>query len=57
MKDKKQNIIKSTKEGRLYIKTSDFFKQVKIQQTVNDLLKSDIVKGIEARKKLKSQLH
>jgi hypothetical protein len=57
MNSKKQNIVKSTKEGRLYIKTSDFFKQEKIQQTVNDLLKSSIVKDIEARKKLKLQLH
>ena len=54
---KKEDIVKSTKEGRLYIKTSDFFKQVKIQNTVNDLLNSDIVKDIEARKKLKLQTH
>lgn len=53
MNDRKENIVKSTKEGRLYIKTSDFFKQRKIQQTVNALLNSDIVKDIEARKKLK----
>ena len=52
-KNKKENIVKSTKEGKLYIKTSDFFKQIKIQQTVNALLNSDIVKDIEARKKLK----
>ena len=55
--NKKENIVKSTKEGRLYIKTSDFFKQVKVQKTVDDLLKSDIVKDIEARKKLKLQSH
>lgn len=57
MTNKKENIVKSTKEGRLYIKTSDFFKQEKVQQTVDDLLKSDIVKDIEARKKLKLQSH
>jgi hypothetical protein len=55
--NKKENIVKSTKEGRLYIKTSDFFKQVKVQKTVDDLLKSDIVKDIEARKKLKLLSH
>ena len=53
MINKKENIVKSTKEGRLYIKTADFFKQEKIQKTVNDLLNSDIVRDIEARKKLK----
>ena len=55
MPNKKENIVKATKEGRLYIKTSDFFKQDKIQKTVADLLKSDIVKEIENRKKLKLQ--
>ncbi len=55
MPNKKESIVKATKEGRLYIKTSDFFKQDKIQKTVADLLKSDIVKEIENRKKLKLQ--
>jgi len=54
--NKKENIVKSTKEGRLYIKTSDFFKQVKVQKTIDELLKSDIVKDIEERKKLKLQV-
>ena len=53
MPNKKESIVKVTKEGRLYIETSDFFKQDKIQKTVADLLKSDIVKEIENRKKLK----
>lgn len=43
-------IVKSTKEGRLYIKTSDFFKQVKVKQTVDVLLNSDLVKNIEIRR-------
>lgn len=55
MPNKKENIVKATKEGRLYIETSDFFKQAKIQKTVTDLLKSNIVKEIENRKKLKLQ--
>lgn len=55
MPNKKENIVKATKEGRLYIKTSDFFKQAKVQKTIADLLKSDIVKEIENRKKLKLQ--
>ena len=49
--DKKENFLKATSEGRLYIKTSDFFKQLKIQQTIDTLLKSDLIKQIEERKK------
>lgn len=49
------NIIHSTKEGRLYIKTSDFFNQEKIQQTIHELLDSDIIKQIEARKRKDNQ--
>ena len=57
MKDKKENIVKSTKGGKLYIETSDFFKQLKIKETVNDLLKSDIVKDIEGRKKINKKIY
>ena len=41
-------IIKSTREGRLYIRTKDFFRQQKIQKMVFALLESDLVKDIEA---------
>jgi hypothetical protein len=40
-------IIQSTKEGRLYIRTKDFFRQKKVQKIIFDLLESDIVKSIE----------
>lgn len=49
--DQNENIIHSTKEGRLYITTSDFFGQEKIKQTINDLLDSDIIKKIDERKR------
>ena len=47
-----KNIVKSTKEGKLYIETKDFFSQPKIQQTIKDLLNSDLVKQIDNRKKI-----
>ena len=31
-----ENIVHSTKEGRLYITISDFFKQEKIKQTISE---------------------
>jgi len=49
--DNKDSIIHSTKEGRLYITISDFFKQEKIKQTIAELLDSDIIRQIDARKK------
>lgn len=47
---KKKNIVKSTSSGRLYITTEDFFQQEKVQETIKELLNSDIVKDIEDRK-------
>lgn len=49
------NIIHSTKEGRLYITISDFFKQDKIKRTINELLDSDIIKKIDERKRRDNQ--
>lgn len=49
------NIIHSTKEGKLYITTADFFKQEKIKQTINELLDSDIIKKIDERKRKDNQ--
>jgi len=46
----KDNIIKSTKEGKLYMTTFDFFNQEKIRRTITELLNSDIIKKIEERK-------
>lgn len=40
-------VIKSTREGRLYIRTEDFFRQQKVQATILDLMNSDIIKDIE----------
>lgn len=45
-----KSIIRSTREGRLYIKTSDFFNQEKIIKIIKDLLESDIVKDIDKRR-------
>lgn len=44
-------IIQSTKEGRLYIRTQDFFRQKKVREIILDLLESDIVKDIEEYQK------
>jgi hypothetical protein len=43
-------IIHSTKSGRLYIKAHDFFSQPKVQKMVSDLINSDIYKSIEKHK-------
>lgn len=50
-----ENIVHSTKEGRLYITISDFFKQEKIKQTISELLDSDIIKKIDERKRGNNQ--
>lgn len=44
-------IIQSTKEGRLYIRTQDFFRQKKVREIILDLLESDIIKDIEEYQK------
>lgn len=50
---KRGNFVVATKEGRLYIKTSDFFKQTKVRETIEKLKNSEIVKKIgEHNKKL-----
>ncbi len=46
-----EDIIQSTKEGRLYIRTQDFFRQKKVQDIIFGLLESDIIKDIEEYKK------
>ncbi|MNK05430.1 hypothetical protein D3C87_233120 [compost metagenome] len=43
-----EEVIQSTRDGRLYIRTKDFFRQQKIQKMVFALLESDLVKDIEA---------
>lgn len=45
-----KNIIKSTKQGKLYIKTSDFFNQDVIIKMIQNLLESEIVKNIDKRR-------
>lgn len=46
----KENYVKATSEGRLYIETTDFFKIEKVQSMVSNLMRSDIYKQIENRK-------
>lgn len=52
-KNSKQ-VIRATKEGKLYIRTKDFFRIKKVQDTIMKLLESDIVKDIEEYKRKKS---
>lgn len=47
---KSKSYIKSTKEGKLYITTEDFFKQKKIRKTIYDLLNSNMIKNIKNNK-------
>ena len=42
----KDNVVKSTESGRLYIKTEDFFKQTKVQDAVHKLVDSDLYRRI-----------
>lgn len=47
--DKNENFVVATKEGRLYIRTSDFFKQTKVKETIAKLKNSKIIKEIEEK--------
>lgn len=49
--NKEENFVKATKEGRLYIRSIDFFKQEKIKETIEKLKKSKIVKQIDEENK------
>lgn len=49
-KNKSDNIIHQTKEGKLYVKPNEFFQQPKVIQTLKDLLNSDLVKSIDENK-------
>ncbi len=45
------NYIHATNEGRMYIKSSDFFKQEKVIELLAKLEDSSIYKELESRKK------
>lgn len=47
--NKEENFVVATKEGRLYIRTVDFFKQDKIRETIEKLKNSKIVKEIDKK--------
>ncbi|MDR0266027.1 MAG: hypothetical protein LBJ04_22630 [Sphingobacterium sp.] len=49
---KNKNVVVATTEGRLYIRTVDFFKQDKIKETIERLKNSKIVKEIDEKNKL-----
>ena len=49
MSNKKRNIVKSTKSGRLFIETTDFLKQKKVKRTIEFLLDSDLIKEIDEK--------
>lgn len=44
--ENKENYIKATKEGKLYIETKDFFKQKRIKEQIVILSNSNIAKEI-----------
>ncbi|MBL4862504.1 MAG: hypothetical protein JKY09_05750 [Crocinitomicaceae bacterium] len=44
-------MVRATREGRLYIKTSDFFKDSKVQELIVKLKDSSIYEDIEEDKK------
>lgn len=46
----KKSYARSTREGRLYIPTGDFFKQDKVKKMVTKLIKSSVYKDIEKKK-------
>ncbi len=46
-----KNFVKATKEGRLYIPTSDFFKQQKVKDLLEKLLDSPLYKEIKKSQK------
>lgn len=48
---KNKDVVKATKEGRIYIENEDFFKQEKVQHLLGKLKKSSIFKEIESKKK------
>lgn len=48
-----KNIVKTNKEGRMWIDTSDFLHQDKIKETIKKLLDSKIIKEIDESKRKK----
>ena len=46
---KNKDVVKATKEGRIYIENEDFFKQEKVQSLISRLKKSSIFKEIESK--------
>ena len=53
--EKKKVVVKSTKNGRLYMETTDLLSQEKVQYTIHYLLDSDLIKDIDKRNKQKEQ--
>lgn len=52
---KNKVVVKSTKNGRLYMETTDLLSQEKVQSTIHYLLKSDLIKNIDKRNKKQEQ--
>lgn len=46
-----KDLVKATKEGRLYLTTRDFFSQEKVQRLLVKLQDSSVYKKIETEKK------
>ncbi len=48
---KHKSIVKATREGRLYKTAKDFLEQKKIQNTIFQLLESNLIREIENKNK------
>ncbi len=48
-KEENTSIIRATKEGRMYIRSIDFFKQKKVQDLIKKLENSIILKEIDKK--------
>jgi hypothetical protein len=53
MSNTKKNIVKSNKNGRLYIDTKDFLLQPKVKKIIKELLDSDLIEEINERNRKK----
>ena len=49
----KEDYIKVSPSGQLYIETKDFFAQMEVRGTIEKLLNSELVKEIDRKKKNK----
>jgi|GEM_PF-2327638 len=51
MSPKRENIIKTTKSGRIFMTTKDLLNQIKVKETINYLLDSELIEKIDEKNK------